>query len=200
MRPSEYQATFSRIAPAGYYIALRLGFYAPEEEVNTFPKAWVEHYTAAGLALFDPFLQWCHANSGARRWGEIDLPDPVQVIPAYKEFGLAYGAVVSVQGTPQRPRRSFGVFARFEREFHSSELEELQDILIDLHQGAQQSLTEAQREVLRMVSSGLRQKQIAHALGISLSAVKSRLKSAADRLEAKTPAEAAYIATTKGLL
>ena len=35
---------FSYIAPAGYYIALRVGFAFPIAETNALPDAWIERY------------------------------------------------------------------------------------------------------------------------------------------------------------
>ena len=32
-----------QIAPAGYYVALRIGFAFPMEEVNELPAEWVAH-------------------------------------------------------------------------------------------------------------------------------------------------------------
>jgi aldose 1-epimerase/LuxR family transcriptional regulator len=38
MRLAECKEVFASIAPAGYYVALRLGFFSPEDELNTFPS------------------------------------------------------------------------------------------------------------------------------------------------------------------
>jgi aldose 1-epimerase/LuxR family transcriptional regulator len=46
----------------------------------------------------------------------------------------------------------------------------------------------------------MRLKEIANALGISESAVKARLKSAMARMDARTPVQAASIASQRGLL
>ena len=41
------------IAPAGHYIALRIGFAYPIEEVNALPQPWAERSTRAGLMMAD---------------------------------------------------------------------------------------------------------------------------------------------------
>lgn len=51
-----------------------------------------------------------------------------------------------------------------------------------------------------MLSTGMRYKQMAYALGISESAVKARLKGAAQRMNAKTAAQAASVAASRGIL
>jgi aldose 1-epimerase/LuxR family transcriptional regulator len=63
-----------------------------------------------------------------------------------------------------------------------------------------QALTRAQTDALRLLSRGMRLKEIANALGISESAVKARLKSAVARMDARTPVQAASIASQRGLL
>ncbi len=204
MHPVEFETAFSQLAPAGYYIALRLGFYAPTEERNTFASHWIEFYTQGGLAPFDPLMRWCQGNAGVARWSVVAEAgaqnDPHKVFEAYRAFGLAYGAVVSIPRSAKRPKRSFGLFAREDREMTDGELTALLDAMTALHHEAELMLTEAQAEALRLLSQGRRHKEIAQILGISISAVKARLKSAALRLEARTPVEAASIAAAKGLL
>lgn len=200
MQHSFIEDAFARLAPAGYYLALNLGFYAPQEELNTFPVAWVDHYTQAGLAPLDPLMRWCYGNSGFARWSAVCLPDPANALSAYRDHGMAFGAAISVPWVESRPRRSFGLFARSDREYLDSEMRELLGAVVLLHEKDRQSLSVAQAEALRLIAQGARQKEIAHVLGISISAVKARLRSASDRLGARTPAEAASIAAQNGLL
>ena len=68
------------IAKNGYYIALRVGFAFPLEEVNALPAPWVDHYTTHRFMLHDPVIRWIYANTGAITWGKIDLPDPMRVM------------------------------------------------------------------------------------------------------------------------
>ncbi len=203
MRLAECKETFAQIAPAGYYAALRLGFFSPEEELNTFSPAWVDHYTVNGLALHDPLMRWIYSGSGARRWSDLALPDPIGVLSAYSAFGMRYGGVVCVTANEERPRRTFGYFARSDRELSPSELTQLEATLRAAHfheAEAEQGLTRAQTDALRLLSRGMRLKEIAHALDISESAVKARLKSAMARMDARTPVQAASLAAQKGLL
>lgn len=200
MPPSIDDRVLSKFAPGGYYVALRLGFYAPERELNGFPADWTAHYTREGLALGDPYMQWCQRNPGVARWSAIDLPDPSAVGAAYRRFGLLFGASVAIGGTEAVPRRSFGVFAHPRREFRDDELSFLLRALAQLHAAGNDVLTPAQAAALRLLSQGKRQKEIAMLLGISISAVKARLKSAAQRLGASTPIEAASIAASSGML
>jgi LuxR family transcriptional regulator len=192
----------SSLAPAGCYIGLRVGFSYPSEEANRLPEAWIEHYTANGLVVHDPVLKWVYANQGVCRWSEIGLDDPEGVLVRAAEHGLVYGAVVSVVTPEQHGRRSYGNFLRSDREYDSTELSFLHEILVRLHRaGAQRlPLTRAEVEALRLQSQGLLLKQIAVELGISISAVKARLSNAKQKLGAQTASQAASIARTRGIL
>lgn len=203
MRLSDCAEVFARIAPAGHYAAVRLGFFSPEEELNTFDPDWIDHYTINGLALHDPLMRWVYSGSGARRWSALPLPDPMRVLDAYAAFGMPFGAVVCVTADEARPRRTFGYFARPDRDMTDAELSDLETTLRALHFGdtvEEIGLTRAQADALRLLSRGMRLKQIAFALGISESAVKARLKSAVVRMDARTPAQAASLAAEKGWL
>ncbi len=197
-----WEQTYCEIAPAGCYIALWLGFYAPEEELNTFPAAWIEEYTVRGLALDDPLMRWAYGNEGVIRWSELAPLDPANVLRSYAAHGLTFGAVACIPGESEHPMRSIGFFARSDREFTDEEMQKLHDELLADHNSmkVEGNLTPAQIDALRLLASGMRQKEIAYELGISQSAVKARLKGSIRKMGAKTAAQAASIASRKGLL
>ncbi len=190
------------IAVAGFYVALKVGFSFPEEEMNQLPDAWVEFYTTQGLVVHDPAMKWVYGQVGGARFSDLTLPDPHHVRAHGAVFGLQHGAVVSVMGTADKGRRSYGLFFRDDRDFDLTEIEELKRIMQLLHQGPEdeRSLTAAEIEALKLQSGGLRLKQIAARLGISESAVKARLNNAKRKLGAKTQSQAASIAAARRIL
>jgi len=192
----------SLIATAGYYVALRVGFSYPDEEMNRLPDAWVEFYTSHGLVVHDPAMKWVYGQVGSARFSELELPDPQQVRAHAAVFGLGHGAVVSVLATADKGRRSYGLFFRDDRNFEESEMLGLQSIMQKLHDGSEdeRSLTAAEIEALKLQSEGLRLKQIADRLGISESAVKARLNNVKRKLGAKTQSQAASIAAARRIL
>lgn len=194
------KVAFSTVAPDGFYLALRIGFFAPEEEIVSFPDAWVQHYTRNALALTDPLMRWATTNSGVCRWSDVTTADPLNVLGTYRKFGMKFGVVVSLPGTGRDPKRSCGIFAKRSSEFSNEEIAAIVNAMKAATSGEVPVLTDAQIEVLRLVSAGVRYKNIADRLGISESAVKARLKSATLRMEAKTAAQAAATALAKGLL
>ncbi len=193
---------FSFFAPAGYYIALRVGFAFPIAETNALPEAWIDVYTQRGYMLYDPVMKWLYANSGTIRWSAIDLPDPRGIFDKAALHGLRYGAAISCASTGTEGQRSFGSFARSDREFTDEEIAFLAQKLRRLHEATAPptNLTEAELEALRMVRDGLLLKEIANALGVSEGAIKQRLKNAKLKLGAKTISQAVSIAVSHALL
>lgn len=190
------------IAPAGHYIALRIGFAFPVEEVNALPAEWVEHYTKNRFMLFDPVIRWAYANVGMQRWGDLLGDDPRKVFAKAKNYGLRFGAVISVFDGNAEGQRSFGSFARTDREFTDLEMRVLQAYVSRRHfeMAPPKNLTMAELEALGMVRDGQRLKEVAHALGVTEGAVKQRLKNAKLKLGAKTGSQAAAMAAQYGLI
>ena len=192
----------SAIAPAGHFVALRIGFAVPMEEVNALPCPWIEFYNQRGLMVFDPVMRWIYGSEGRCRWSAVPFSDPRGVLPAARDHGLAFGAAVSLLDPGPRGQRSFGTFARSDREFTDEELDLLQAHVQARHAALAppSNVTQAEIEALRLVKEGQRLKQIAHRLGVTEGAIKQRLKNARIKLEAKTGAEAISRATAFGLI
>lgn len=191
-----------QLAPSGYYIALRIGFAFPMEEVNAFPAEWVRHYTTQRFMLFDPIIRWAYSNVGVCRWSEITLDDPKRIIAQAKTFGLRYGVTISVFDDSVDAQRSFASFARADREFTDLEVKLLKALLLRRHSemAPPTNLTRAELEALGMVKDGKRLKEIAYELSVSEGAVKQRLKNAKLKLGAKTGTQAAALANQYGLI
>lgn len=193
---------FSRQAPAGYYVACRLGFGAPREEYNNYPPKWVSLYTERGYLLFDPIIRWAYENTGKCRWSALALDDTKKVMCQAHEHGLLYGVVASYRDEKNDGQRTLGTFARSDREFHDSEIDLLFEMLISLHNDNRppDNLTKAELEVLCLLKRGLLMKEVAANIGVSESAIKARLKNAKSKLGAKTNAHATSIASDFGLI
>lgn len=196
--PDEMQ----ELAPVGYYLALRVGFAFPMEEINALPPDWVEYYTRERYMLFDPVIRWFYQNAGAVRWSEIPISDPKGILTQAREFGLRFGVAIAVFDDNAAGLRSFGSFVRSDREYTDAEIARLQSHVEQLHLDREPptNLTQAELEALRMVKNGMRLKQIAHELGVTEGAVKQRLKNAKIKLGAATGAQAATMARGYGLI
>jgi len=193
---------FSSRSPAGHFIALRIGFAFPIFEQNALPKDWIELYSARGFVLADPVMNWLYRNTGTVRWSEIPLDDPQGVLTEARQFGMNYGVAICCADKGASGQRSFGSFARSDREFLDAEVIELKQHLREHHEALvpPSNLTKAELEALGMVKNGLLMKEIADLLGVSEGAVKQRLKNAKFKLKAKTSTHAATMATSFGLI
>ena len=192
-------ARLRRLAPEGYALGLHIRFASAHIMIQTYDPAWIERYTSRGYMMCDPLVSWGFSTTGTSRWSELNHPDPHDVLGQAAEFGLVYGGAVSHGPTSSR---SIGGFARRDREFTDDEISLISRTVVKLHEESTppESLTPAQRHALRMVASGHRYAEAAALLGISESALKARLKSARERLYARTTAEAVQRAQEYKLL
>ncbi len=196
------QNGFESVAPAGFYVAIRIGFAFPMVELNHLPADWVREYTVSGLIVHDPGMAWAHKNCGVARWSELGESDSQGVIDLARDHGLNFGAVASCVDKDDTGQRSFGFFFRSDREYKNSELEWISEALIASHHAhaRPKNLTAAELETLSLVKNGLLMKEMAAILRISESAIKQRLKSARLKLNAKTGSQAAARATMLGMI
>lgn len=190
------------VANAGFFVALRVGFAYPMEEVNRFPEGWIETYTRQGLMMFDPVIRWAYGNTGAASWDTLRADDPHGILKRAEGFGLRYGVAISIFDNASGGQRSFGSFARHDRPFVEEEVAKLEHFLKTRHRelAPPDNLTPAELIALQRVKEGDRLKQIAFELSVSEGAVKQRLKSAKDKLGARTSTQAAALAAQYGLI
>lgn len=195
-------AQFRPLAPAGYYIAIRVGFAFPTYELNHLPPDWVREYTVSGMIVHDPLISWAYKHSGVARWSELNENDGQGLFSLAANHDLNYGAVTSCIDADERGQRSYAFFCRSDREYTDSELAKLHDVLVMSH-GAYaipKNLTSAELETLSLVKNGMLMKEMASILGISESAIKQRLRNARTKLNAKTGSQAAVKATMLGMI
>jgi len=192
---------FASLAPAGHYLALRVGFAFPAFEFNALPDSWVAAYTEQGMMLDDPVMRWVYHNTGTIRWSDLTETDPRGMLDAAAQHGMPHGAAVSIEGAGDG-LRSFGMFARDDRPFRDAELAQIERQLRELHVQSAPSnkLTAAEIEALTMVKEGMILKEIAFRLGVSEGAIKQRLKNARIKLNARTGSHAVSIAVASKLI
>lgn len=179
----------SLLAPAGYFLGLHIRFAAPLMSFQTYDSRWLDYYTEQGYALRDPTIAWGFSSEGACRWSEFGIPDTFKILEQAKEYGLNFGVTVSCGPISSRTIASF---ARSDREYTDSEMEEVSQIVRRLHDLTEppESLTRAQIEALQCIADGDRHAAAAAKLNISESALKARLTAARQKLLARTTAEA----------
>lgn len=127
---SELLASFDAVECLGFAVGLHVKFTSPTYLIQTYPVAWNEHYSKNGLVMGDPTVAWGFSNSGSVKWSALAENDPAGVLAAASEFGLRFGATVSVL---ENGSRSIAGFAREDREFSDDELPELERLTVALH-------------------------------------------------------------------
>ena len=187
------------LAPAGYYVGLHIRFTSPLMSFQTYPRAWIDHYTQNGYAMRDPIIAWGFSQTGSTRWSGIGFPDTFGILAEAARYGLVFGVAVSCGAMASR---TIAGVARGEREYSDAEMREVATIVARMHGATElpDQLTEAQVEALRLIAAGNRHAAAAAKLGISESALKMRLNSARQRLLARTTAEAVQRATDYRLI
>jgi len=187
------------LAPAGYFLGLHIRFTSPLMTFSTYPKSWMDHYTAQGYAMRDPIIAWGFSETGTIRWSEIPVPDPFEIMRQASDYGMAFGASISIG---ELTSRTIGSVSRDDREFTDAEISEVKQVVTRLHNLVRppDALTDAQKEALQLVGDGLRHNEAAKRLGISESALKARLTTARSKLLARTTAEALQRAKQYNLL
>ena len=117
------------MSPSGFAIALHIGFTTPAYLFQTYGRRWLDHYSEHGLVVNDPTVLWGLANTGRIRWSALHPLDRAGVLEAARKHGLRHGvAVALLHGT-----RSIASFARFDREYDDFEMDEIEELLVELH-------------------------------------------------------------------
>jgi LuxR family transcriptional regulator len=196
---SQHLAQLDRLSPAGYSIALHIRNASPHLHFKTYDPAWTQIYAEKGYMLADPIVFWGFGDGTRVRWSALNLPDPHKILRQAAQYGLKYGAAIAMGPTSSR---SIAGFARSDREFTEAEIDKLQTLVEWLHTVSTppETLTPAQQAAIRYDSRGHRHAEAASLLAISESALKARLRSARDRLSARTTAEAIQRAQDSGLI
>ena len=132
MNLSEALGEFKDRSPSGYAMGLHIKFTTPAYFFQSYPRAWLEYYSQAGLLLNDPTVSWCFENTGFQRWSDRD--DPAGVLLREAEYGMAYGVSYA---TDTGGSLSMCGFTRPDREFNDAEIAELADRFEAMHVATQ---------------------------------------------------------------
>lgn len=194
--------SFGSLAPAGFYVAIRVGFAFPLVEHNHLPEAWVREYTVSGFLVHDPMMAWAYRNCGIVRSATLLADDVQGVLGLAQGHGLIHGAAAAHVDGAGAGDRSLALFFRSDRDFTDEELDALLVALRAAHleHAPPSNLTAAELETLELVKNGMLMKEMANVLGISESAIKQRLQSARRKLKARTGSQAAARATMLGMI
>ncbi len=117
-------------APAGYAIALHIRYTTPTFLFQTYPRAWMDHYSKHGFVMQDPTVLWGFENSGSVDWADLATLDHGGVMTAAAEYGIRHGVTFAFDDAGSR---SIASFARSDRPFDAAEVAALEASLHELH-------------------------------------------------------------------
>ena len=120
---------FQERSGSGYAMGLHINYTTPTYFFQSYPRAWLEHYTNAGYLMDDPTVLWCFENEGVCRWSDMD--DPRGILTEAANFGMKYGIVYA---TNSGGSHSMSGFARPDREYTDAEIAELVERFEALHE------------------------------------------------------------------
>lgn len=126
---SKVLGEFTERAQSGYALGLHIHFTTPAFFFQSYPRAWLDHYSQAGLLVNDPTISWCFENTGACRWSDMD--DPAGILTQAAEYGMKYGIVYA---TNTGGSLSMSGFARPDREYNDDEIAEIVSRFEEMHE------------------------------------------------------------------
>jgi LuxR family transcriptional regulator len=155
-RPEDIEAEVAKLsplAPAGYFLAVRLKGASPLMTFSTFPEAWTDEYMEKGYMMRDPVTTWALTLGGAIRWSSHFLPDPFGVFKAAARHGLRFGASVA---TGPVSSLTLGSFARADRDLTDDEIATAKATVGRIHAMTEppRAVAEWDAEVLRAAEAG----------------------------------------------
>lgn len=167
--------------------------------VTTYPDEWTTEYVNKNYAYLDPTLQWAMFRQGIARWSDVKLPDVLGVMKQALKHGLRYGATVSRK---TGKKRTMLFVSKSDREFTDLELEKLLDVSNVFFDavGSETKLNTQELDTIKLLVEGESISDIAEKLGISQSAVKTRLFSARKKMDAKNNAQLVFKVGESNLL
>lgn len=182
-------ARLDALAPAGYFIAVRVRGTSPLMVFKTFPQSWLDTYMENGYMMRDPVTTWALTIGGTIRWSSPFLPDPFGVLRHAAEHGLTYGASIA-----HGPRTALTLcsICRQDREPTLDELAEAKEIVLRLHALTEPpaALSDGQKAILKVLAAGGNAAKVGRDLGITEAAARGQINELCALLFATSPEEA----------
>lgn len=187
------------IASAGYMIGVNHTNRGTEFFDSDFPVEWRTTYEKNRYLFVDPVVHSFLRKDGDIRWSKVKWRDVFGVMKAAREYGLVYGAsfVRSNQGN-----KSMLSVARSDREISDDEMGQVSDWWTQFVDKANQPLpvNPAEIDALSCILRNMTVTETANFNRVTETAMKSRLKSARQKLNCKNNTSAAVILVRKKIL
>lgn len=188
------------IATSGYMIGLNHVSNGIEFFDSDWPIEWRTQYEKNKYLFIDPVVHSFVRNDGDVRWSKVSWRDVFGIMKAARKYGLVYGA--SFVRSNLDGKKSMLSVARSDREISQGEMDQLSDWWTEFVIKANQPLpiSEAEISALDCMLRNMSVSEAATYNGVSETAMKSRLKSARQKLGCKNNTTAAGILIRKKIL
>lgn len=174
--------TLNKISEAGYSFGLGFVGLEPSFVKTTYDETWVEHYLKSGYIKKDPTIKFGHARTGHVTWKQLQhlYPDSKDFFEDAVEHGLVEGNTLSmrVEGQVCLLSCSGKPWGDLERREAKACLSALGVLKASPKQTKSFDIPERVLEVLRLMSGGAKDQEIASLLGVKIETVRARRKSA----------------------
>ena len=117
-----------QICDTGYALALHIRFTRPNILFQTYNQDWIDLYSANGMMLQDPVVQWGFANTGFVYWNDLDDPDGILLRAS--QYGITNGLTCAVDIDNSR---SISGFSRSSGPFTAEEADYLFELTKKIH-------------------------------------------------------------------
>lgn len=138
-------------ASAGYAIALHIRLVTPAYLFQTYPKAWIDHYSQSGYVMRDPTVQWGFENTGVIGWSDLVANDPDGILAEAAAYGMTFGFTYVID---RHDSRSLSSFTSTKRMFTNDEIDGICARVDDMHDATVglRSLSAGTRQALTKMS------------------------------------------------
>lgn len=167
---------------------------------SDYPLEWRTKYEKNRYLFIDPVIHSFLRKDGDLSWSKVQWRDVFGVMKAAKEYGLVYGA--SFVRSNADGNKSMLSVARPDRDITKEEMRQLSNWWTEFVEKANKPLPVSQAEIsaLDCILRNMSVSEAATHNGVSETAMKSRLKSARQKLGCKNNTTAAGILIRKKIL
>lgn len=174
------------MSTGGFTLAVNKTPFGVEYFDSTFPDEWQMLYKQKHFVWVDPIVLNAMWNGNSdKRWSEIKAPDVRGVWKTASVYGLVYGATFA---RTRAINKSLLSLSRSDREFSDDEMDRLSNwfdkFLNEVDGGL--NLTDKEVEVIKLLARDMNIEEIANVLGVTQSAIKTRLRQARGKVGCKS--------------
>lgn len=196
--------TLTKLSEAGFSIGVGFRGAEPHWVRATYSRAWVDNYVAKSYIQIDPTIQFGLTQTGHITWSQLGRrhPETESFFGDAKGYGLKDGNTLSI-----RSSGGISILSCSGPKWQDDEIKRASAALhglAALHSTPENmqgvALNEREKDVLRLMCSGLKDQDIADVLGVKVETVRARRRKAMQATDTSTIAQLISEVTKKSLI